>query len=457
MWSALYLCCLLVVGYSAAAGLMRAATTLEIAALSLCMGPGVMAMCLIFLSMMGGRPTTVEILPITAGWGILGILISALPRKGDPIELAPSTNPPKLWTIVCLLAIAYGLTAVGCDALTIPVSEWDAFAIWQLKAEVLAIHPLYPRPGYFSDLSLSYSHLRYPLLVPMASAGMHAMTGKLDNLGKAISLLWYPGMLAAVYALVRRMNGATAALTATALTACSMPMCRFAGSGTAEAALTALYTCGILTIVRWRQTQALGYLILTAVLSALMAWTKNEGLALAAINVVVIAVTGQNRRKSLAAAALLAAIVTVVYLPWIFYTWGLPRTDEDYAGRLRLHQFVANAGKIWPALMGIGAELFDITHWGLLWEVLIVLAAVQWKKFKNPAVATIGLLVALHLLVYVPPMVVSNWKLDELLYTTSDRLVLHIAPAGAILIGVLWPRREVIPNGSTQPGAAGPL
>ncbi len=362
-----------------------------------------------------------------------------------------------MWTIISLLAIAYGLTAVGYDALKIPVSEWDAFAIWQLKAEVLAIHPLYPRPAYFSDLSLSYSHLRYPLLVPMASAGMHAMTGRLDDLGKAISLLWYPGMLAAVYSPVRRMNGATAALTAAALTACLMPMCRFAGSGTAEAALTAFYTCSIFTIVRWQQTRAWGYLVLTAVFSALMAWTKNEGLALAAINVVVIAVMGQNRRKSLAAAALLAAIVTAVYLPWIFYTWGLPRTDEDYAGRLRLHQIIANAQKIWPALVGIGAELFDITHWGLLWEILIVLAAVQWKKFKNPAVATIGLLVLLHLLVYVPPLVVSNWKLDELLYTTSERLMLHVAPAAGILIGVLWPRRKAILNDSSQQGAAGPL
>jgi hypothetical protein len=244
-------------------------------------------------------------------------------------------------------------------------------------------------------------------------------------------------------------------------------MCRFAGSGTAEAALTASYTCSILCIVRWQQTQAWGYLVLTAVLSALMAWTKNEGLALAAINVVVIAITGQNRRKSLAAAALLAAIVTAVYLPWIFYTWGLPRTDEDYAGRLRLHQIIANAGKIWPALMGIGAELFDITHWGLLWEILIVLAAVQWKKFRNPAVATIGLLVVLHLLVYIPPMVVSNWKLEELLYTTSERLMLHVAPAAGILIGVLWPQLRASRNSagedtggtsdSRQPGAAGPL
>ena len=453
MWCALYLCCLIVVGYPAAAGLARGATRMEIAALTACIGPGIMALLLIFLSMMGLPPSMREIFSITACAAVAGAVVLWRHKSPPPSNL-PEKTPSVLWIILCALAIAYGVFSVAYDALAFPVNEWDAFAIWQLKAKVLAMHPLYPRPGYFWDLSLSYSHLRYPLLVPMASAGMHAMTGRLDDLGKVISLLWYPGMLAAIYALVRRINGTTAALTATALTACLMPMCRYEGSGTAEAALAAFYACSIVCIVRWRQTQAWGYLILAALLSALMAWTKNEGLALAAINVVVIAVMGQNRRKSLAAAATLAAIVTAIYLPWIFYTWGLPRTDEDYAAKLRLHQFIANAGRIWPAITGIGAELFDITHWGLFWEILVVLAAVQWRKFKNPAVATIGLLVALHLLAYIPPMVVSNWKLDELLYTTSQRLILHVAPAGAILIGVLWPRREAIANGSSRKGAA---
>jgi len=44
--------------------------------------------------------------------------------------------------------------------------EWDAFAIWGFKAKVLTHEALRPTPAYFHDLTLSYSHLDYPLMVP---------------------------------------------------------------------------------------------------------------------------------------------------------------------------------------------------------------------------------------------------------------------------------------------------
>jgi hypothetical protein len=440
MWCALYLCCLIVVGYPAAAGFARGAARLEIAALSACIGPGIMGIALIFLSMLGLRPSVPEIFSITACGAVAGGIIAWKRKPSARLNLEPQATSP-LWLIVCTLAIAYGVFSVAYDALVIPVSEWDAFAIWQLKAEVLAVHPLIPRPQYFYDVSLSYSHLRYPLLVPMASAGMHAMTGRLDDLGKAISLLWYGGMLSAVFALVRRLNGATAALTATALLACSMPMCRYAGSGTAEVALAAFYTGSIVCVVGWQQSQEWGYVVLTALFSALMAWTKNEGLALGLINVLVIAAMGKNRRKALAAAALVVGIVAVIYLPWIFYIQGLPRTDEDYAARLNLHQLIANAGKILPAMIGLGVELVDIRRWGLFWEIALALMVLQWKRLREPAAGVMGAMLLLHLLAYIPPLVVAkNWNLSDLLYTTSDRLILHVAPAGAILVGLLWPK-----------------
>lgn len=438
MWCILYLCCLVVVGYPAAAGLARAATRLEIAALSACIGPGLMGISLIFLSMLGLRPAAWEIFAITALSAVIGGFVWRQRKPAEPFSIS-GQNPPVLWTILCLIALAYGVFSVGYDALAIPVTEWDAFAIWQLKAKVLALHPLIPHPAYFYDLSVSYSHLRYPLLVSMVSAGMHAMTGQLDDSAKAISLLWYLGMLAVVYSLVRRLNGKTAALTAIALMACSLPMCRYAGSGTAEVALTAFYACSLLCIIRWQQTASYEYLILAALFSALMAWTKNEGLALSAINALVVAFMGKNRKKSLLAAASLAAIVAVIYLPWILYTWGLPRTDEDYVGRLNLHQMISNAAKFVPAMTGIALELLNAKNWGLFWEIAAALALLQWKRFKDPAVAAIGMLLLLHLLVYIPPLVVANWKINELLYTTSARLMLHVAPAGAILIGLLWP------------------
>jgi len=478
MWCAIYLCILIVVGYPLAAGLARGATgkasppdgkasppvQLEIAALSACMGPGIMGIVLIFLSMLGERPARGEILAIGAACGAAGIAVWRL-RPAAVRLVEPDSGTSKWWTGACLLAIGYGLLVVGMDALIYPVIEWDAFAIWQLKAEVLAVQPLHPTPSYFSDVALSYSHLRYPVLAPMVCAGMHAMTGRLDDLGKTIALLWYPGTLGAVYCAVRRINGKTAALTATALLACVEPFCRYGGSGTAETAITAFYACSILCILRWQETEDWGYAILAAIFSAWMAWTKNEGLALAAVNAVVMAMMGPRgkRGKSLAAAGMLAAVVGAIYLPWIVYTWGLPRTDEDYAGRLNPHEILSNLGRLGAILEGLGAEMTDwpfwqrlwaiyvlgsqsarrtpilYPDWGLLWVIVLGLAAAERRQFKNRAIATIGILLILHLLAYVPPLMVTNWKLEELLWVSMDRLMMHVAPVGAILIGALWP------------------
>jgi urease accessory protein UreF len=390
--------------------------------------------------MLGIRPARLEILAIAAVFAAAGIAVHRF-RRVKPEPKSRSEPTPSWWIIICCVAIGYGFMAVAIDALLYPVIEWDAFAIWQLKAKVLAIYPLYPQPGYFTNLSLSYSHLRYPLLVPMISAAMHAMTGRLDDLGKTVALLFYPGMELAVFAAVRRINGNTAALTATALLAGVEPLCRYGGSGTAEMAITAFYACSLLCILRWRENRDRGFLVLAAIFSAWMAWTKNEGLALAAINAIVVAASGSRarRRNSLLAGAIFVGIVAAIYLPWILYSWGLPRTDEDYAGRLASPQIFSNLGRLGTILTGFGQELIDWEHWGLFWIIAAGLALAEWRRFKNPQIAAIGILLALHLVAYMPAFLITNWNLEELMSVTLDRLLMHAAPAGAILIGALWP------------------
>jgi hypothetical protein len=438
MSCALYLCCLIVAGYPLATGLARRANWIERTALTVCLGPAVLALLLIFLSMAGVRPVESEILAISAA---LAIAATAVWKRGPGLEqLEPTDRPAVWWRICCYAGIGYGLYAIGKDVFIEPVIEWDAFSIWQLKAQVLAILPLHPRPMYFSNVNLNYSHLRYPLLVPMASAGMHAMTGRLDDWGKLIAAFWYLGMCLAVYASARRLNGATAALTATALLACLAPISHFGGSGTAEMAITAMFACSVVCILLWRESQRWGYVILAGLLGAMMAWTKNDGIGMAAVNVIVVAFTGKNWKRSLTAALLMAVIGAALYAPWPIYIGGLPKTDENYAERLNPHNLAANAHRLWDVLAGFGWELLNWRDWGLFWIILAVLTVLESRRFANGAIRVIGALMILHLALYVPVFMVTNWNLDELMPVTLGRLFMHFAPAGAILIGAFWPQ-----------------
>ena len=440
MSCALYLCCLILAGYPVAAGMARRANWMETTALTMCMGPGIAGILLIFLSMLGVRPVEAEILAISATFAVAAIVIWKFGPKREPIESCDD-RPAMWWRILCFAGIGYGVFALCKDVFIDPVIEWDAFAIWQLKGLVLAVLPLHPRPAYFSNLNLSYSHLRYPLLVPMIAAGMHAMTGRLDDFGKMISLLWYPAMLLAVFATVRRMNGTAAALAATALLACAAPITHFAGSGTAEMAITAFFACSVICILRWHDTGLWGYIFLAGFFGAWMAWTKNEGLAMATANVVVVAASGGLRRwkRNLAAAAIMALIAAALYTPWIVYSWGLPRTDEDYAGRLNLHQFLASLPQVVTVLIGFGWELINWQDWGLFWIIGAALLVVERKRLRDSRIRILTGLVALQLAIYVPVLAVTNWKLEDLMAVTLGRLFMHAAPAAAILIGGLWP------------------
>src|SRR5262249_21759407 len=93
--------------------------------------------------------------------------------------------PKRSLIALLIVALLAANLVVWFIALGLPIIEWDSFAIWELKAKVLYFDPLLPRPAYFNDLRFAYSHLEYPLLVPMLTAGAYAMMGQVnDQFGK---------------------------------------------------------------------------------------------------------------------------------------------------------------------------------------------------------------------------------------------------------------------------------
>jgi uncharacterized membrane protein YhaH (DUF805 family) len=451
MWCAAYLLCLLLAGFGGAAWAPGPRSGWERFGLAACLGAGIVGLVLIALSMLGIGPGRFEIL-----WFCALLFLSAVgaPGKfhlGGQAPAKPRFDVPTIWTILCLAGIGYGLFVVGANALRGPTLEWDAFVIWQLKAKVLALHPLHPMPDYFRSVALSYTHLRYPLLVPMISAGMHGMTGRADDeLGRAPYLLMYAGMGALIYGYVKSRRGHIPAITCTTLLMTVPALLQFAGSGTAEMALTAFFAASVVCILRWQDRRRGGDLALAAFFSICMGWTKNEGLALAMINVLIVFVLtpAPLGRRTLGVAVGFAAAIVAFCLPWFLYVHGLPRTDEDYFHRLRPGQIVANIRSLPLVVKSIFAQFVDWPNWELLWLLALALAIPHFYRRPSRAVITLWILSGLQLLAYIPPYLVTPWDLNVLLPMTSSRLVLHLAPAAALLIGLQWPRRPaLIPAG----------
>jgi hypothetical protein len=206
-------------------------------------------------------------------------------------------------------------------------------------------------------------------------------------------------------------------------------------------ALTAFYAASIICILRWQERQRWNDLVLAALFSAAMAWTKNEGQVLALINaLVILALTPNPRsRRNLLAVLAFAAIVFLLFLPWLLYIRPLPRSDEDYAGHLNFHEIVTHADRLPAIALAMARELILFKDWGIFWILLIALALLQRSQTNSRTILTLWVLLALQLLAYFPPYMVTIWTLQPLLVLTIDRLFMHMMPAAALLIGLLWP------------------
>ncbi len=447
IWCLAYLVCLVIVGYGEIVFFASDLSYLECFGIAAVVGPGVMGMILIAGSMLGETPGRGMILSITVLAGAANI---AKTRRFIS-KLATISRPTIVEMVLCGAAVAvvlYGAFVVFQTAFSRATLEWDAYTIWQFKGKVLALYPLIPTPAYFYQVSLSSTHLRYPILVPMISAGVHGMTGRLDDeLGKTPFALMYIGLGWMTYTTLRGRVGYVPSAGATALLMTTPPMLIYAGSGMADLALIAFYGASLCFLLRWQDRGQISDLILAALFTALMPWTKDEGIAIAAINVLAVPLLRPpvGTKTNLIRAAVLAAAAVLVYSPWLMYIRGLPRTDENYAGHLDLHEILSNMKRV-PQILSISwPYLYQWRNWGLLWLILLVSAIVNPSATKSCAVITLWLLLIVHFLAYLPAYIVTTWDVPALVKFSIGRLILHTTPAAAILIGLQWPSLEGLP------------
>jgi hypothetical protein len=445
MWYAIYLCCLLIIGFAWVARLYASHSRIELAGLAACLGPGLAGLALIAISMFGSPPTPDLIFLLTIIFGFIALFT---PRRASNSMAtpAPLSVIAKCWIALCLGMIAYGIFAVIFNAVRYPEIEPDAYAMWQLKAKVLATHALSPRPDYFSDVSLSFSHLRYPILVPMISAGVFVMTGLMDgHAGKIPFVMMYIGLGMAVFGAIKSWRGPVAAATAAALLMTTPVMLNYADTATAEMALTAFYGCSIISILHWQKEQHLNHLILALLFTLCMAWTKNEGIMLALINCFVILTLTPKplQRRHFIAGIGFVLVLSALYAPWVIFTHDLPRTDENYSQHLNVAE-IASKLSLAPYVLG---QMFVYAagwkYWGLFWFLPIGTAILSWRRLASRPILTLWVLLVLQMLAYIPPYLVTQWNLQNLILVTMDRLLLHAAPAAALLIGLQWPN---LPN-----------
>jgi len=413
----------------------------ELAGLSFAAGYGLLGIVLFDYSLAGHVPSRailicIAVVCVTALIVVRGAV--ALPQW--PPRFEPRWGAKLILGIVAALLLEAAAANAAANCLTPGLADIDSFAIWMYKAKIVAAEPLLPIPKFLLDPSLSYSHQDYPLGMPLVVAAMYSAVGGIDEqYGKVPLLAAYLSLALVIYAALRReLNRATAAAV-TALLIAMPVLIQNTGAAVAEVPLVLMHACCLVLLLRWMQDAGRRNLVASAVFAAFAAFLKNEGLALFPLIAVAAAAFALIRqRRDLIFDWLSAAAVSLVVIgPWIVYRRYLPHTHEDYGSKLinlsMIRQNFPRLRQVLPMYMG---QLWELKTAGSIWMLLVLAAVVGWRAFGRLPVVILWAILLAHLSLYLATYMITPWDLNTLIAMVGPKLLMHAAPAAALLIGL---------------------
>jgi hypothetical protein len=419
-------------------------TVVELIGLAPAIGAGAMGLLLFWASLIGYAPSR-RLLAIVGLLTLVGLAIMHKQHRLARIKiLAAEWKKGDGWICVPLAVMLAAPMMMAVVVLSSPLTEWDAFAIWGFKAKILVQEALIPTPACFRDLTLSYSHLDYPLLFPFLTAGAYAAMGSVDDqTGKLVSVFLDVLLVPLVYLGLRWKLRRLPSAYLSAILALLPVMFRYGGIGCADLPLAMFYAGSIFYVAKWIDRQQWPDLILAILFSAFAAFTKNEGLVLAMMNGAVILGFGLwGGRRTWAGAVVFFAGLLALDAAWLVWSRNLPHTHEDYGSKLLSIGLVNHLPKLQEIIPTMLAQTAEYQVWGPFWIVACVLALLGWRALARPSMLALWILLGLQLLVYALAYSVTPWNLSLLMSITLDRLLLHAVPAVVFLAGWHWAELE---------------
>ena len=316
-----------------------------------------------------------------------------------------------------------------------PMWAWDAIATWGCKARVI-----YATRGL--DFTCIDVHNYYPNLIPLLLGYLYFCLGRInDHLVQGLFPLWGTLLLGLLYSLARRLGlGRTSALGVTAFLALNgtvFVVHLYIAYADLPLAFFTLGAAGLLYL--WLADQApRGSLALAALFLAGLAWCKYEGPPLGATILLAAALTltwlrppGFFRRLLLLTLPL--AGLALGYLPWRLVSLQHHlQMGADHIQSFYPPQFL-------QAISYLTLALIKPYYFGLLWlAVLLAVLAIGQRLWTTPvlflALFLGGNLLAVILAYALAPT--SAAEFPTYVRATLDRLLLHLTPTAALLVGL---------------------
>jgi hypothetical protein len=376
-------------------------------------------------SVLGARFSRPELAVLWLALVVAGCCLLLARQPGIVRSLRYRISLPRdidLLTALCLAVCLFQTTYVVLVAVRVPLSSYDAWSVWEYRGRrfwmdgVVSAHFLHSTAAIFA-------HPAYPPTLPLLMTWIYIWIGADTPVYmKLIFPSFYVALLLAFYHGIRASQGQRVAVLATAALALVPRITEYAGTGLADAPLTAFVVAGVAAYVMGRG-RPIPVVPLAGVLLGLAPLSKREGLFF----LLAAAVSIAWRERSLYRAVAWLWPAPLLALPWYLYVAHTGVPDRDFlsytpANLLSHLDRAAVVGRFFAI------NMLAVNEWLVLW---FVLAGVLCLAALHRCAAGLWLLpmVALPLILYVFALSMSAWP-DYLLHTRTslDRLILVTTP-----------------------------
>jgi hypothetical protein len=402
-------------------------------------GLGLQSLAMFYLASLGIRLNALSVGSLTGTLLIVLVVINWTARRHVPVG-SGCWGISESWRRLDVLLVSISIVSsllVIIDTFSQPLIAFDARSIWGMKTRIL----YFQQGTYvedFMDSTRLHAHQQYPLLVPLAETFICRFLGQFDDRwGKAIFPGFFLGLQFLFYSTIRQFFGRTYSLVGVAMLS-GLPIFVIfangnAASGYVDFPLAYFVTGFMVALLFWDDTGYPGYLWLASLFGAFALFTKNEGIALWAIVVVCFAVwvglSSQEPLLKLSHLALSSTVTLLLLVPWFGLRCRYVLNDENYTVLLTLDKLLHGSARLSLVLKAFMREIFFKPH---LWNILgiLVLATILVSTLKSfRARHTIFLVIpVLYACLLVLILLVTPWRVEDLISVSLSRLLMHTAP-----------------------------
>lgn len=335
----------------------------------------------------------------------------------------------------CLLLLLLAFIFATLRAMLYPLWAWDELATWGLKAKAFYL-------ARNLDLSRIAAHNYYPNLIPLSLTYLYFWLGGVsEQLAKAFFPLCGSSLVVLFYCFLRRLavprSSALAATAFLVLNGTTFLSHLFIAYADLILAYYHLGAAGLLYLWLRGEAPAGSSTIITCFAGG-MAWSKFEGWPLVLIMVLAALLTlvwlrppGCGKKTSLV--LLMALGGWLLALPWRQFVY-LQGWDVglDHVGGFYPEQFLLGGWLVLQALVWL-------PYFGILWPSILLSFILAWRSLLNTPVLFLALLVAGNLAATVLAYAIvpaSPAEFPLYVRATVDRLLLHAAPASALIFSI---------------------